>query len=150
MLTTTVLTHSASSTGSGHSPHATSVAHYYAEADDYYYKEGHATEWAGKGAEALGLSGPVDQEQFRLMLLGKLPNGASIATTFDQDNAKRMGVDLTFSAPKSVSMQALIGGDTQVIAAHDLAVAKALEYAETLAVSRRKTKGKSEIGRAHV
>lgn len=143
MLTTTVLTHSASSTGSGHSPHATSVAHYYAEADDYYYKEGHATEWAGKGAEALGLSGPVDQEQFRLMLLGKLPNGASIATTFDQDNAKRMGVDLTFSAPKSVSMQALIGGDTQVIAAHDMAVAKALEYAETLAVSRRKTKGKS-------
>jgi conjugative relaxase-like TrwC/TraI family protein len=143
MLTTAVLTHDANATGRGHSPHANSVAHYYAEADDYYYKEGHATEWEGKGAEALGLVGPVNQEQFRDMLLGKLPNGETIATTFDQDNSKRMGVDLTFSAPKSVSIQALIGGDTRVIAAHDLAVSRALEYAETLAVARRKTKGKS-------
>ena len=130
MLTTAVLTHDANATGRGHSPHANSVAHYYAEADDYYYKEGHATEWEGKGAEALGLVGPVNQEQFRDMLLGKLPNGETIATTFDQDNSKRMGVDLTFSAPKSVSIQALIGGDTRVIAAHDLAVSRALEYAE--------------------
>ncbi|WP_040245344.1 relaxase domain-containing protein, partial [Xanthomonas citri] len=67
-----------------------------------------------------------------------------IQTTFDPtDNKKRMGLDLTFSAPKSVSMQALVAGDKDVTAAHDRAVTRALEQVERLAEARKKVKGKS-------
>lgn len=47
------------------------VVKYYADgADDYYAKDGQASQWTGKGAEALGLSGEVDQERFKAMLGG--------------------------------------------------------------------------------
>lgn len=119
------------------------AAHYFAAADDYYTKE-HSGEWQGQGAQALGLTGPVQQGQFARLLNGQLPNGACIAKTFDPvDNKKRMGLDLTFSAPKSVSMQALVAGDLQVTAAHDLAVTRALEQVEQLAEARKKVQGKS-------
>ncbi|WP_017166848.1 MobF family relaxase, partial [Xanthomonas phaseoli] len=49
----------------------------------------------------------------------------------------------TFSAPKSVSMQALVAGDKDVTAAHDRAVTRALEQVERLAEARKKVKGKS-------
>lgn len=119
------------------------AAHYFAAADDYYTKE-HPGEWQGRGAQELGLTGPVDQAQFARLLNGQLPNGQSIQKTFNPvDNKKRMGLDLTFSAPKSVSMQALVGGDREVTAAHDLAVTRALEKVQQLAEARRKVQGKS-------
>jgi conjugative relaxase-like TrwC/TraI family protein len=45
--------------------------------------------------------------------------------------ARRAGYDATFSAPKSVSIQAFIGGDARLIAAHEIAVAEALRELET-------------------
>ncbi|MEN9119324.1 MobF family relaxase, partial [Xanthomonas euvesicatoria] len=82
--------------------------------------------------------------QLSRLLDGRLPNGERIQTTFDPtDNKKRMGLDLTFSAPKSVSMQALVAGDKDVTAAHDRAVTRALEQVERLAEARKKVKGKS-------
>ena len=42
----------------------------------------------------------------------------------------RPGRDLTFSAPKSVSLTALIGGDARIVDAHDRAVARALDWFE--------------------
>lgn len=119
------------------------AAHYFSSADDYYVKENPGL-WQGAGAERLGLVGAVEQKQLSRLLDGQLPNGERIHTTFDPvDNKKRMGLDLTFSAPKSVSMQALIAGDTQVTDAHDRAVASALAYAEKLASARKKVNGKS-------
>ncbi|QGL16045.1 MobF family relaxase [Xanthomonas citri] len=119
------------------------AAHYFSAADDYYAKE-HPGEWQGQGAQALGLTGPVEQAQLSRLLDGQLPNGERIQTTFDPtDNKKRMGLDLTFSAPKSVSMQALVAGDKDVTAAHDRAVTRALEQVEQLAEARKKVKGKS-------
>jgi conjugative relaxase-like TrwC/TraI family protein len=119
------------------------AAHYFSAADDYYAKE-NPGEWQGQGAQALGLSGPVEQAQLSRLLDGQLPNGERIQTTFDPtDNKKRMGLDLTFSAPKSVSMQALVAGDKDVTAAHDRAVTRALEQVERLAEARKKVKGKS-------
>jgi conjugative relaxase-like TrwC/TraI family protein len=47
--------------------------------------------------------------------------------------ARRAGYDATFSAPKSVSVQALIGGDARLIGAHDKAVRIALAEMETAA-----------------
>ena len=46
---------------------------------------------------------------------------------------RRAGYDATFNAPKSVSIQAFIGGDTRLVAAHEVAVAQALRELETLA-----------------
>lgn len=120
-----------------------SAAHYFSSADDYYAKE-NPGEWQGNGAQALGLTGPIKQAQLSRLLDGQLPNGERIQTTFDPtDNKKRMGLDLTFSAPKSVSMQALVAGDKHVSAAHDSAVARALVQVERLAEARKKVKGKS-------
>ncbi|VVE85396.1 MobF family relaxase [Pandoraea sputorum] len=119
------------------------AAHYFAAADDYYTKE-HPGEWQGEGARALALEGPIEQAQFSRLLDGQLPNGERIQTTFDTTaHKKRMGLDLTFSAPKSVSMQALVAGDRKVSAAHDRAVTRALEQVERLAEARKKVKGKS-------
>ena len=118
------------------------AAHYFSAADDYYAKE-HPGEWQGRGAEELGLDGPVEQTQLSRLLDGKLPNGAQIQASFGEDAKKRMGLDLTFSAPKSVSMQALVAGDKEVALAHDKAVSIALEQVEKLAEARRKVDGKS-------
>ena len=118
------------------------AAHYFSAADDYYAKE-NLGEWQGEGAERLGLIGPVDQAELARLLDGKLPNGEKIHSTFNAEtNMRRMGLDLTFSAPKSVSMQALVAGDTEVTAAHDRAVTKALQHVEKLAQARRKENGK--------
>lgn len=119
------------------------AASYFAAVDDYYDRDERG-EWQGKGAESLGLSGPVDNGEFARMLAGYLPDGRRIAASFDAAvKRKRMGLDLTFSAPKSVSMQALIGGDAAVVSAHDRAVERALAQVETLAQARVKREGVS-------
>ncbi|VWC40738.1 TrwC protein [Burkholderia lata] len=119
---------------------------YYEETDDYYAKEGHRGEWDGDGAEALGLQGGVDKETFKNLLDGKLPDGTVVrkpAPKTNKDGKKanaRLGIDFTFSAPKSVSIVALVSGDRRVIAAHDAAVADALKMLESKVVARKKVK----------
>src|SRR6266568_2892886 len=104
------------------------AASYYEDgADDYYAKEGEASEWQGKGAAALGLSGEVDSRRFRELLAGQVSkDGTASRTSTRQDSNNRIGIDLTFSAPKSVSLQALVGGDPAIIRAHDVAVERAI------------------------
>lgn len=47
--------------------------------------------------------------------------------------ARRAGYDATFNAPKSVSIQAFIGGDDRLVFAHEIAVAEALAELESFA-----------------
>ncbi|RJX84034.1 conjugative relaxase, partial [Escherichia coli] len=56
----------------------------------------------------------------------------------------RPGYDLTFSAPKSVSMMAMLGGDKRLIDAHNQAVDFAVRQVEALASTRVMTDGQSE------
>ena len=123
------------------------AASYYEDgADDYYAKEGEASEWQGRGARALGLTGAVESERFRELLAGRIAkDGRTSRTSTRQDANSRIGVDLTFSAPKSVSLQALVGGDSAIIHAHDQAVARAIAVAEEHAQARKKANGKSQI-----
>jgi len=123
------------------------AASYYEDgADDYYAKEGEASEWQGKGAAALGLSGPIDSQRFRELLAGHVTeNGNTSRTATRQDANSRIGIDLTFSAPKSVSLQALIGGDAAIVRAHDVAVERAIAAAEERAQARKKVKGRSQV-----
>lgn len=103
------------------------AANYFAK-DDYYVGDGPAelSEWGGKGAEVLGLSGPVSKEDFERVLDGKLPDGTVV-----NDHEKRQnGTDLTFSMPKSASLLAQLGGDQRILAAQHDAVKATMAYLE--------------------
>ena len=128
---------------------------YYAQ-DNYYTKDtqaggseagdgvGGPSLWDGTGAQSLGLTGAVEQGQFERLLNGELPNGVVLKR--GQQGKHQPGWDLTFSAPKSVSLLALVAGDSRVVEAHNLAVSEALRYLEaTTAQARIKQEGKSAI-----
>lgn len=100
----------------------------YYQRDDYYTQDHPPASWYGKGAAALGLSEDNADRLFGDLLRGKLPNGEEIPG--GQGGKRRAGTDLTISAPKSVSIAALVYGDQRVIAAHNAAVRAALVAAE--------------------
>ena len=108
---------------------------YYAK-DDPAHKEGNA--WAGKGAEALDLTGPVDPDTFQAVLEGKVPDGPHLGKRGrDGEIQHRPGRDVTLSAPKSVSLVALVGRDDRIVAAHDRAVTRTLAWVERNAIETR-------------
>ena len=116
----------------------------YYERDGYYTKDDpehrDASGWAGKGAEELGLRGPVDADTFRAVLEGRVPDGSDTRLGRrgkDGEITHRPGRDLTFSAPKSVSIAALVGGDRRIVEAHDRAVAATLGWVEKNAAETR-------------
>ena len=116
----------------------------YYERDGYYAKDDpahrEASAWAGRGAGALGLEGPVDPDTFKAVLEGTVPDGSGRRLgRGGRDSAivHRPGRDLTFSAPKSVSITALVGGDSRVVDAHDRAVKKSLQWLEKNAAETR-------------
>jgi conjugative relaxase-like TrwC/TraI family protein len=115
------------------------AANYYA--GDNYYTDGQLTEaslWAGTGAEALGLSGEVDAQVFEAVLAGELPNGDRVAAGARGDH--RPGFDLTFSAPKSVSLLTYVGGDDRLLVAHIDAIRTSLAWAEKTFAEARVSK----------
>ncbi len=116
----------------------------YYEKDGYYARDDpehrDASAWFGKGAEALGLSGPVDTETFRAILEGKVSDGSGTELGKcgrDGSIEHRPDRDLTFSAPKSVSIAALVGSDERIVGAHDRAVQATLAWVEKNAVETR-------------
>lgn len=126
---------------------ASKNAHYYGDQeDDYYCKDGTAAVWQGKAAANLGLSGTIDNKRFQAMLTGHYGHGITAGTSIRKDAKARSGLDLTISAPKSVTLQASVGGDERVIAAHDKAVTETLEYIEKyLAESRQTIQGNNHV-----
>ena len=116
----------------------------YYERDGYYANDSPehlaASAWAGKGAEALGLQGPVDPDTFKSVLEGEVPDGSGkrLGRRMGNDEIHhRPGRDLTFSAPKSVSLAALVGGDRRIVEAHDRAVGRTLDWFERNAAETR-------------
>ena len=128
----------------------------YYERDGYYAKDDpahrEASAWAGRGAADLGLSGPVEQEVFRGVLEGEVPDGSGRRLGRrgkDGGFHHRPGRDLTFSAPKSVSLAALVGGDARVTRAHDAAVKRTLAWVErNVAETRMADPGTGRVLRA--
>jgi conjugative relaxase-like TrwC/TraI family protein len=116
------------------------AASYY-EADDYYAEGGFApSEWFGEAAEALGLSGEVDRSEFAELLEGRVA-GQQLGTTREGKVEHRPGWDITFSAPKSVSIMAEVAGDRRLIAAHAAAVKAALGHVEQHMAATRAREG---------
>ena len=110
---------------------------YYAQ-DDPAHKE--ASAWTGKGAGELNLAGPVEPELFKKILEGYVPDGTGHRLGRREKDGTvlhRPGRDITLSAPKSVSLAALIGGDRRIVSAHDKAVQRTLAWVEKNVVETR-------------
>lgn len=113
----------------------------YYESDDYYAEGGLSpSEWHGKGAEELGLSGDVDRERFRELLDGQIGD-QQVGTFRNGQLEHRPGWDVTLSAPKSVSIMAEVAGDRRLIAAHGEAVKTALAHVENHMAATRVRNG---------
>ena len=98
-----------------------------------------ASAWHGKGAAALGLKvgARVAAGKFEKLLKGFVPGtDRRLSRMRDGQHEHRPGFDITFSAPKSVSLAALLPtedrpkGDRAVIRAHDAAVRATLDWIE--------------------
>lgn len=111
-------------------------AGYYSSQDNYYVLGSLESRWLGEGAENLGLSGQVLDAEMNAMKQGVLPDGTVLSRVENGKETHRPGYDLTFSAPKSVSMMALIGGDRRFIDAHNRAVDTVMKEVEALASAR--------------
>ncbi len=108
-----------------------------------------AGEWQGRLAEQFGLAGMVSAEDFAQLSQGQHPQtGEQLVrqrASYEYQDADgktiktmehRAGWDATFSAPKSVSLTALVGGDERVREAHRESVRVALEQLEHYAQAR--------------
>ena len=120
------------------------AANYFA-ADNYYTRADadRSGEWLGKGADRLGLRGPIEAKQFEAVLKGLLPDGSRVGS---DNRVHRAGTDLTFSMPKSWSILALVGGDKRILDAYAAAVRETLFWAEkNLAETRMEVRGKERV-----
>jgi conjugative relaxase-like TrwC/TraI family protein len=117
---------------------------------NYWSQRGEvAGEWQGRLAEGFGLAGAVSAEDFTALSQGQHPlteeqlvrQRASYEYKGTDGNTvktmeHRAGWDATFSAPKSVSLTALVGGDERVRQAHREAVRTALDHLEPYTTAR--------------
>jgi len=97
--------------------------------------------WLGSAAAGLGLEGPLHGDQLRAVLEGRHPQSDH---RLGSARTRVHAVDLTFSAPKSVSVVLALGGSAvaeQVVAAHEEAVRGALGYVESHALAARRGTG---------
>jgi conjugative relaxase-like TrwC/TraI family protein len=120
-------------------------------AEQNYWKQGDTIqgEWHGRLADEFGLSGAVGAEEFARLSEGQHPQtGEQLVlhrAVHEYRNAEgkmvspvehRAGWDATFSAPKSISLTALVGGDDRVREAHREAVNVALNELEKYTQAR--------------
>jgi conjugative relaxase-like TrwC/TraI family protein len=123
----------------------------FSNARENYYAQGDQIrgEWHGRLAEQWGLRGEVGEEHFQRLTEGQHPiNGEQLvrhkaAREYVNEHGQkirtmehRAGWDATFSAPKSVSLTALVGGDERIREAHQQSVAVALDELERYVQAR--------------
>jgi conjugative relaxase-like TrwC/TraI family protein len=123
----------------------------FSSARDNYYTKGDrvAGQWHGRLAEQWGLRGEVSEAHFQRLADGHHPlTGEPLVrhqTACQYTNARgehvkamehRAGWDATFSAPKSVSLTALVGGDERVLEAHRASVDVVLDEVERYVQAR--------------
>ena len=119
---------------------ATAVSYY--EKDGYYAKNDaehrKASFWHGGATAALGLRGHVVPSRFESVLSGRVPKSdVRLGRIVEGKRQHRPGWDITFSAPKSVSLEALVMGRTSFIRAHDEAVRATLDWIEKTLLQTR-------------
>ena len=112
--------------------------------DDYYSGRGESPgRWTGSGADALRVAGCVDDDGFRALMDGRDPSTGERLKRIG-GRSKVAAFDLTFSAPKSVSVLFAIGEPGlagALVEAHESAVDAALGYLEREACRVRRGRG---------
>jgi conjugative relaxase-like TrwC/TraI family protein len=120
------------------------------EKQNYWSRDAQVhSEWQGRLTQEWGLRGSVGADEFARLSEGQHPaSGVQLvkhqpAKTYDNEYGKeitsvehRAGWDATFSAPKSVSLTALVGGDERVRQAHRESVRVALGELERYTQAR--------------
>ena len=117
---------------------------------DDYYTEGQTCvgRWVGDGAAALGLAGDVSHDDFTALLQGIRPHSGAVLVPAATHNGKHIaGWDSVFSAPKSVSLQALVGGDLRLMEAHRQAVLFTISEVENFALAHQKGASRLVVSR---
>ncbi len=120
---------------------------YFSREDDYYSKDtldGSYSEWFGNGAKSLELEGKIDGSDLKNLLDGKVSDD-QLGKKVEDKIVHSPGWDVTFQAPKSVSIAALVFDDKVAFDAHQNAVKTALTYLEKEILNTRiKTGGELE------
>src|SRR5271165_5545372 len=125
-------------------------AEFTAKEQNYWSQRGViAGEWQGRLVAQFGLAETVSAEDFAKLSQGQHPQtGEQLVrqrASYEYQDADgktiksvehRAGWDATFSAPKSVSLTALVGGDSRVREAHSMAVTTALGELERYTQAR--------------
>jgi conjugative relaxase-like TrwC/TraI family protein len=116
-----------------------------------YWSRGNTVqgEWQGGLAAKYGLTAAVSEEEFARLSQGQHPHTGEqlvrhrVAHEYNDESGKtvtamehRAGWDATFSAPKSISLTALVGDDRRIRAAHRESVRIALDELERYTQAR--------------
>lgn len=114
--------------------------------DDYYTRGGEPPgRWAGEGAARLSLHGPVTQAEFEAALSGVDPKtGERLVQQGGRARQHSAGWDMTFSAPKSVSVLWALSNESDrqgIEHAHQSAVLAATAHLERAAAWARRGQG---------
>jgi len=124
----------------------TNALNYYYEKDPIFDDVSFEnTKWHGKAAEELDLTNSIHKEDFESVLKGQYPKSKEQLVQNGVNNTHRAGLDFVFSAPKSVSIQALHAGDQKLIEAHNQAVENTIKYVESIAQARQTENGNTEF-----
>lgn len=133
--------------------------HYYTQLarEDYYLEGGEPLgQWTGAAAHSLGFKGTVGKDDLQAALRGFSSDGRKLVQNAGKDSGPRRrqaGLDLTFSADKSVSVLWALGDEETrrcIEAAHDRSVDFALGYLEREAGWTRRGKGGEEFERCEL
>jgi conjugative relaxase-like TrwC/TraI family protein len=104
--------------------------------------------WQGAGAARLGLSGQVTEKVYANLLSGLTPDstpGHQVSLTARQKKDRRCAFQAVLSAPKSVSVAALVFQDARLVQAHNEAVRSTLNVLEKeCALTRVRKNGSME------
>lgn len=111
----------------------------------YYAKADTPSRWIGEGAKALGLEGAVRRDDLIEVLQGRLPNGTDLSKRGGREADRRMGTDLTISAPKSFSLLAIAGSDPRLAGLWDEAVDVAAKVIEREVIVARQGHGGTQV-----
>ena len=113
----------------------------YAEENYYTQNQGLAnSQWYGKGAAILSLNNQVSTVEYNNAYQG-LDNQGNPLRQRQSGKKYNPGRDMTFSAPKSVTLLGLVKEDKAVIEAHKEAVKTTLSYVEQNCIFTRTGKG---------
>ena len=100
--------------------------------------------WFGKGIERLGLdpASPVTELEYTRLCENLHPITGSRLTVRQRKVDRRVFYDFVASAPKSVSILALLGRDDRILAVHDAACRAAMTRMERVAATRLRKGGR--------